>query len=70
LSSDTGDPKVSLRDAGLDEWYDMAALIRHPGDSVDAAIRQIQHDLKKARSISHPPHSTVLTEDSDESGFV
>jgi HEAT repeat protein len=66
LSSDTGDPKVSLRDAGLDEWYDMAALIRHAGDSVDAAIRQIQHDLKKARSIPHPPHSTALTEDSDE----
>jgi HEAT repeat protein len=66
LSSDTGDPKVSLRDAGLEVIYAMEALIRHADNSVHAAIRQIQQDLKKARSISHPPHSTVLTEDSDE----
>jgi HEAT repeats len=66
LSSDTGDPKVSLRDAGLDEWYDMAALIRHAGDSVDAAIRQIQHDLNERRPIPHPPHSKAPTDDSDK----
>jgi hypothetical protein len=45
LSSDTGDPRVSLREPGLEVIYAMEALIRHAGNSVHAAIRQIQHDL-------------------------
>jgi uncharacterized protein len=35
-----------------------------------STIRQIQRDLNERKPISRPPHSTALTEDSDESGFV
>lgn len=45
LPIDPGDPEVHCAGAGSDVVYDMTALMRRAGGSVDAAVQLIQHDL-------------------------
>ena len=46
LPNGAGDPEVVVDDAGIDVVYEMEALMRRAGGSVDAAIQLIRHDLE------------------------